>query len=315
MQHLSKVLLQNKISKAFVQLWQLMRQSFIVLKNNDPLRMAGATAFFTTFALPPILFIIVQIFGLFIDQRTFAFQIIDRLSEILGSSSALLIRQTIRNVTGLNISWFATLLGSIFLLFIATTLFVVIKNSLDQIWCIGIKPSVNIWFRLKQRALSLGIIMFAGLLFTAGLAIEAARTLLGDYITSFKPQVGTFLNSALNELIFTIIVTIWFSVLFRFVTDGRPKWRHALAGGIFTAILFTAGKLTIRYLLALSNIQIIYNTSAALVLILLFVFYAAIIFYYGGCFVKIISDLAGNPIHPVEGAYKFEVHEVVTEKN
>jgi membrane protein len=156
--------------------------------------------------------------------------------------------------------------------------------------------------------------MFAGLLFSSGLAIEAARAFLGEYFTSLKPSAGTISNSILNEILFALIITIWFTVLFRFVTDGRPRWKNALAGGFFTAILFTAGKLTIRYFLALSNIQIIYNTSAAMVLLLLFVFYASIIFYYGGCFVKIISDHNDEPIHPVEGAYKFKVQEVVTER-
>ena len=310
-----QILILNKIVKALVLLWTLMHRSFVELKKNDPLRMAGATAFFTTFALPAILFILVQVFGLFLDKRQFAIQIMNRLSEILGNDSAFMIRQTLRNAGGLNISLPAALMGFAFLIFVATTLFVVIKNSLDQIWCIGVKPTVNIWFRLKQRMLSMGIIVLAGLLFTAGLAIEAARSLLGEYFTSFKPVEGTLSTSALNEFIFAVIVAVWFSVLFRYVTDGRPKWKHALAGGMFTAVLFTAGKLTIRYFLLLSNIQLIYNTSAAFVLLLLFVFYAAIIFYYGGCFVKIVSDHTGEPIHPVEGAYKFEVLEVITKKH
>lgn len=309
-----KFLILNKIVNSLVVLWTLMRKSFVELKNNDPLRMAGATAFFTTFALPAILLILVQIFGFFLDKKQFSIQIMSRLSEILGSDSALMIRQTLRNAGGLDISLPAALMGFAFLIFVATTLFVVIKNSLDQIWCIGVKPTVNIWFRLKQRILSFGIIVLAGLLFTAGLAIEAARSLLGEYFTSFKPVAGTLSTSFLNEFIFAIIVAVWFSVLFRYVTDGRPKWKNALSGGIFTAILFTAGKLTIRYFLALSNIQLIYNTSAAFVLLLLFVFYASMIFYYGGCFVKIISDHSGEPIHPVKGAYKFEVLEVITKK-
>jgi membrane protein len=302
-----------RIISSIMLLGNLMYKSFLELRKNDPLRMAGATAFFSTFALPPILLILVQMFGLFVDRRTFAFEIMDRLTEILGRDSALLIRQTLRNVRGLDISIIATAAGFLFLLFIATTLFVVIKNSLDQIWCIGVKPTVNIWFRLKQRALSLGIIMLAGILFSAGLALEAARSLLGDYI-SVRPEAGQFFKGALNEVIFAIVVTIWFTVLFRFVTDGRPKWKNALSGGIFTAVLFTAGKLTIRYFLALSNIQLIYNTSAAMVLLLLFLFYSAIIFYYGGCFVKIVSDHSGEPIHPVKGAYKFEVMEIIKEK-
>lgn len=292
---------------------KLLRLTFREFRNNDPLRMAGATAFFTTFALPPILFILVQLFGLFIDRKEFAINVMQRLSEVIGEESVLLIRDTIRNVRGLDDNWYVTIFGFIFLLFIATTLFVVIKNSLDQIWCIKVKPKVGILFRMKQRARALGIIILAGILFTSGLAIEAGRAYLGKQIDVLDDSVIRYFNSALNEVVFAIIIMLWFTVLFRYITDGRPRWKNAFFGGLFTAVLFTAGKLTIRFFLQKSNIQIIYNTSGSLVLILLFVFYSSIIFYYGGCFVKVISDHLNEPIRPIDGAYKFEVKEIVTE--
>ncbi len=301
---------QKTIRAKAVSFATLMKMAFINLNNNDPLRMAGATAFFTTFALPPILFILVQLFGLFIDQQSFAMNIMERLSEVIGSESVILLRQTLRNVHGLNNTWYITVFGFIFLLFVATTLFVVIKNSLDQIWCIKVKPEAGFFYRLKQRARSLAIIILAGLLFTTGLAIEALRAFLGPYVTVFDSGVEKYLNSAFNEIIFAIIVMLWFTVLFRYITDGRPKWKNAFFGGLFTAVLFTAGKLTIRYLLIHSNIQLIYNSSGSLVLILLFVFYSSIIFYYGGCFVKAVSDYLDEPIRPISGAYRFEVKEV-----
>lgn len=287
--------------------------TFIEFKKNDPLRMAGATAFFTTFALPPILLIIVSVFGFFLDRKTFAKNLMMQLAEVIGKDSVLLIRQTLRNVIGFDYTWYTALLGFIFLLFIATTLFVVIKNSLNQIWYIRVKATVGIKFQLKHRARSLGIIILAGILFTSVLLIETVRTFLGKYVEEYNFEFLQYLKSTLNEAIFAIIVMLWFTVLFRYIPDGRPRWKNAFFGGLFTAILFTAGKLTIRFFLAKSNIQLIYNSSGSLVLILLFVFYSSIIFYYGGCFVKVVSDHLNEPIHPIEGSYKFEIREIVTE--
>jgi membrane protein len=291
----------------------LMKMTLIEFKKNDPLRMAGATAFFTTFALPPILFIIVSVFGFFLDRRTFAKNLMMQLAEVIGKDSVLLIRQTLRNVIGFDYTWYTAVLGFIFLLFISTTLFVVIKNSLNQIWYIRVKASVGIKFQLKQRARSLGIIILAGILFTSVLLIETVRTFLGKYVEEYNFEFLHYLKSTLNEVIFAIIVMLWFTVLFRYIPDGRPRWKNAFFGGLFTAILFTAGKLTIRFFLAKSNIQLIYNSSGALVLILLFVFYSSIIFYYGGCFVKVVSDHLNEPIHPIQGSYKFEIREIVAE--
>lgn len=306
--------LQKSPWKNLKTLSHLMKVTFIEFRRNDPLRMAGATAFFTSFALPPIIFIIVSVFGFFLDRKTFAKNLMTRLSEIIGSDSVFLIRQTLRNVMGFEYTWYTALLGFTFLLFIATTLFVVIKNSLNQIWCIRVKAKAGIKFQLKQRIRSLGIIILAGILFTSGLLIETARTYLKEYVADYNIEFLHYIRSSMNEVIFAIIAMLWFTVVFRYIPDGRPRWKNAFLGGLFTAILFTAGKLTIRFFLMKSNIQLIYSTSGSLVLILLFVFYASMIFYYGGCFVKVISDHLNQPIRPVDGSYRFELKEITAQE-
>ena len=288
----------------------LMRRSFAELKSNDPLRMAGATAFFTTFALPAILIILIQLFGVFVNPRKIGSELIDRLANVLGNTSAQQIKLTLEGFRSLSQNWYVTIFGFIFLMFVATTLFAVIKNSLDQIWGIRIRPHSGMIFKLKNRGRSLFIILLAGLLFFLGLFIEGFQVIFAHHMDEIWQGSGAFFIKLANELVFVIIVTIWFTNLFRFLTAGRPKFTHALAGGLFTAVLFTIGKITLRYLMGLSNVSTIYGASGSTVLILLFVFYSALIFYYGGCFVKVLSEEYDAPIKPVKEAFSFELTEV-----
>jgi membrane protein len=287
-----------------------MRRSFSELKRNDPLRLAGATAFFSTFALPPILIILIQLFGIFFNRNELSIQLINRLANLLGKTSALQVQQVLENFDSLSQNIFALSIGFLFLMFVATTLFSVIKNSLDQIWKIRVKAHPGLIFYLKLRGRSLLVILLAGLLFIFLIFMESMQAILGSYFDYLGPKAGNFLNGLVNELIFIIIVTTWFSVIFRFLTDGRPKWRAAIAGGGFTAILFSVGKVVLKTLLSLSNISNIYGASGSIVLILLFVFYSSLIFYYGGCFIKAMSDDLGLPIRPVKEAFKYEVTEI-----
>src|SRR5690606_24074626 len=162
-------------------LGSLMRRSLIVLRSNDPLRMAAATAFFTTFALPPILIIFTQFFRAFVDPTKLSSVLIDSLAHIMGSQSAEQVEVTLRAVSGLSQEWYITLFGFIFLMFVATTLFDVIKNSLGQIWEIRIRPHSGLIFRLKYRLRSLVIIFLAGILFFAGLFMEGLQAVIGNY--------------------------------------------------------------------------------------------------------------------------------------
>src|SRR6187401_1315184 len=161
----------NELTFLFISL----RESFALLAKNDPMRMAGATAFFTTFALPPIVFILAQLFGLFIGQRNMGRALIENISDTLGKDGAEQVRQVIRSIRGFNDSWYILVFGFIFLVFIATTLFSVIKNSLDQIWKISVKENAGLLFMLSVRARSFAVILLAGILFFADLLLESLQ--------------------------------------------------------------------------------------------------------------------------------------------
>lgn len=292
----------------------MMRSAFALLKLNDPLRMGAATAFFATFALPPILIIFTQFFRFAVDPTELSSELIDRLGHILGTSSAQQVEGVLVAVSGLSHNWYITFFGFIFLMFVATTLFEVIKNSLGQIWDIRVMPKPGIGFRLKYRLRSLVIIFLAGVLFLVGLVLESFQAIMGTYIDQVWAGGAWFFNRVINELVFVVALTIWLAFLFRFLTAGRPKWKISLIGAFFTAILFTIGKWILGYLLVGSNISTIYGASGSMVLIMLFVFYSAMIFYYGGCFVKVLSDDLNDPIRPVKKAFSVETQIIATGK-
>lgn len=285
--------------------------AFRLFQKNDPLRLAGATAFFTNFALPPILIILIRLFGFFIDRKTLVNTLFERLANVLDDSSTLQIRQTLRNIRNVDHQWYATILSFIFFIFVATTLFNVIKNSMDQIWSIGVKPHSGFYFTLKLRVRSFIIILLAGILFFVGLLTDSIQAVIGPYLNTASPTFGKIFLSILNQLLFMGIVTVWFSVLFRFLTNGRPTWKSAIHGGILTGILFTIGRYILRILLPMSGIGNIYGTSGSIVLIMLFVFYSSFIFYFGACYVKILSDDKNTPIRPIKGAFNYEIKEVL----
>ncbi|WP_316797890.1 YihY/virulence factor BrkB family protein [Pedobacter frigidisoli] len=287
-----------------------VKNAFALFQKNDPLRLAGATAFFTNFALPPILIILIRLFGMFTDRRLLVTHIFERLANILDQDSIHQIRSTLRNIRGIDQAWYVTLLSFIFFLFVATTLFNVIKNSLEQIWNIGYKDKKGIMNTLKSRAISITIILLAGILFFFGLLADSVQAFIGSYLKSNSPSFELVLTSILNQLVFIFIVTTWFTILFRFLTNGRPTWRAALSGGLLTGCLFTAGKYILRILLPLSNISSIYGSAGSIIVIMLFVFYSSLIFYFGASFIKALSIQSATPIIPKNGSFAYELTEV-----
>ena len=281
------------------------------MKNGDPLRMAGATAFFTTFAIPPIFIILFQVLSLFLNKSVVGREIMKMLTRTLGRESAIQIRQTTRGFNTLAQNWYIAAFGFLFLVFVATTLFSVIKNTLNDIWNIKVKDKPGILFNLSLRARSLGVILIAGLLFLASVVLDGFEALAGNNMEALWPGRGIFFKSALNEIVGVIVVTTWFVILFRYLGDGRPSWRATIVGGFLTGLLFSAGKVLLSLLIIHSNIGPIYGTSASFVLVLLFVFYSSFILYFGASFIKVYSDAIRHPIVPKnEKAYRYRLEKL-----
>jgi membrane protein len=301
----------NKPTKrAKTGLWRLLGQSLVEIKKNDPLRMAGATSFFTTFALPPILIILFQLFTLFLNSRFVGPEMMEMLSETLGQGIARQVRVTTRGFRSMAQNWYTAAAGFLFLVFVATTLFIVIKNTLNDIWKIRVREKPGFLFYLRLRGKSLLVILLAGVLFLAGLLLDGFKVLAGKYMDKIFPGGGLFFSGALNQIIGAVIVTIWFILLFRYLADARPSWKTAIAGGCLTGILFSAGKALLSFLLRGSNIGTIYGASGSLVLLLLFVFYSSFILYFGAAFIKVYAEAMQQPLRPMDNAFHYQLREV-----
>lgn len=288
----------NKLKNTFSQLGLALK----LLISNDPLRLAGATAFFATFALPFILIILVQVLSLIFNRREITHEMFVRMSAILGEESMEGVVITIRGFRGLVESWWAITAGSLFMVFVATTLFRVIRNSFNQLWMIRIDPEQEFRLSLMGRLKSLLLILCTGVLFVAGVVLEALQVLFGKYIDVLINGAGIFFNGLLSFLISILITTAWFSLLFHYIPDGKSKWKVSFSGALLTSLLFALGKFVLKRLLIDSNIDQIFGRSGAFVLVLLFVFYSAMIMYYGAAFTKIWGIYKKTPIKPLPHA-------------
>ena len=241
----------------------ILANAWKIFRANDPLRLAAATSWFASFALPPIIIILTEVFGLFAEPRMIRRHLFEQLGATVDRNVALQVREVLHNVHALSLSPWMRVAGFIFLLFVATTLFEVIEKSLDQLWKTGDSQKRGVSAILLDRVKSIGIMMAGGLL------------LLMTFVL-YRPLAP-------------LTVIAWFILLLRFLSSGRPEWKACIAGGIFTGILFSIGEILLHALLAYNNIRTIYGASTSLVLLLLFVFYASFIFYFGACFTQALT--------------------------
>lgn len=295
------------------ELAKILVASFRELQKNGPLRLAGATAFFTTFALPPILIILVVIIGIVFRIDNLKDKFFVQIAEVIGRQSASQVKLTFWGFTSLAKNWWMALGGFVFLIFVATTLFKVIRDSLNQLWNVKISTKKQFRIKAEKRAASLIIILLAGVLFIGTLVADGLEHFIFQYTNELPSRTGTVLNSFITQTISGVLIATWFAILFKVLPDAKVSWRVAIAGGAFTGILFTAGKIVIRFMLSIGNLTNIFGASSSLVLILLFVFYSSFILYYGACFTKVLATHIKEPITPTPNSTRYKVVEIDSE--
>ena len=265
--------------------------------------MAGATAFFTSFSLPFIVIILVQLFGLALDRHKLSQQLFHSLSEILGTSGEQQIRDISRGFRRLATNIWVATGGFIFLLFVVTTLFKVIKDSIHQLW--RVEPIASKWSAsLLPRLKAVGLIVLIGILFLLDVAIEGLLAVFRYAIAGEGARTISIVFTLVEQLISFVIFTVWILCVLLYLPDARFSLRVTVKGALLTGALFTVGKLLLRWLLVSSNIQRVYGSAGAFVVVLLFVFYMALILYYGAAFTAVVAERSKAALRPRAKAHE-----------
>lgn len=288
----------------------LITRSARKYKKDDPVRLAGTTAYFTVFALAPIIIIIVSVTGFLIGEEKIQEKVFTELNRLLGDQGTQYIRNLVVNYHTTEKSITGTIVGFVVFIFTSTTFFKVMQNSLNYIWRIRVKPSSGFLKSLRDRALSFGLILSLGFILLVSLFIDAAISFFRDYMEKILPDLTVILIEIGHYIVSVGITMVIFAVIYKFLPDARIRWEITWAGALMTALLFSVGKLIIGLAIGNSNIGIMYGAAGSLVLILIWVFYSAIIFYFGAEMTQQYAEMHGHRILPKDYAVEIEISEV-----
>ena len=297
--------------------WKITKHSFTDFFALNILQLSAALAFFTIFALPGLLIIIIWFSDLFFGRKAIEGSIYHQIEGFVGSSAALDIQDAIRNATMSSDSNLATITGLIALVIGATSVFSEIQDSINHIWRLKAKPKKGfaILKFLFNRLLSFSMIITLGFILLVSLIINGGMDYLLNSLTERYPQLTVFIVYILN-IIFTFLITsIIFAAIFKVLPDARIKWKHVWIGAFVTAFLFMGGRFIISYYLGHSRMSSAYGAAGSVIVILLWVYYSSMILYFGAAFTHAYAVHKGSRIYPNNYAVWVQQIEVESEKS
>ena len=282
-------------------IWDLLKNTFSEWSEDKAPRLAAALAYYTVFAIAPILVIaiaVAKMFGFSGAQD----EIIGQVSGVVGQQAGDAIRTMVENRGQSNsTNILATIIGVVTLLVAATGLFGELQDSLNTIWEVQPKPNQGILATLKNRFFSFTMVLGVGFLLLVSLVISTILSAIGT--TLFGPaESQAIIWKIINFIISFGVTTLLFALIYKVVPDVKIAWSDVWIGALVTTVLFTIGKFLIARYLATESTASSYGAAGALVLVLIWVYYSAQILFLGAEFTQVYAKSYGSKIEPAENA-------------
>ena len=260
-------------------------------------RLGAAIAYYTVFAIPPLLLIVIFVASLVFDEKQVRGELFSQLGGIMGEQGAESIQSALNVVGKHEKGIIATVIAVATLVLTSTGLFLELQSALNSIWGVEQKPGLGVMGFIKNRLLSFSMVLGIGFLLMVSLVVSTALSALGKYMSGLVPGLDV-LWMIINFLVSMGVITVLFAFIFKLLPDVRIAWSDVWVGAVVTALLFTVGKFALGLYLAKNSMVSAYGAAGSLVLVLLWVYYSAQILFFGAEITQAYANRCGTKLVP-----------------
>lgn len=291
-------------------IWGFIKEIFEEFSNDACFRLGAALAYYTIFALAPVLIIIMAVIGFFLGDEAMQGEIYRQIKGLVGAESARQIQAMVEAANQKESGTLAAVISAVGLVFGASGVFYVIKDSLNIIWKVKAVPKSGLAKFAMDRMRSLAIVLAIGFIMLVALIVNGMVAVLAGYLNRFMPDLATYVIEAVNIGVSLLISTLLFAIIFKTLPDVKNNWSDVWVGAFITAVLFALGKLLIGLYIGSADVGSTYGAAGSIIVILMWVYYASQILFLGAEFTFVYARRYGSGIRPSEHAVRVVQKEV-----
>ncbi len=269
--------------------WDALHQAISDFFKYKILKLSASLAFFTFFSFPSMLVLAISSCGYFFGKDAVRGRIFNQINDWVGNKAAAQIQDILKAVyVSENNSW-TTWLAIAFLVLTAQSVFEEMKDSLRTIFEIKVKPQKDWILIIFNRIISFVLVAITGIALTLSLAINFMLTAFSQSIKEYLPRGAVFLISLSNYLSISIIFIGMATFVYKFLPEVKIYWKSAFHGAVLATVLLILGKYGIGLYLNFNATLSAYTAASSLILILIWVYYSALVLYFGALYTKAIN--------------------------
>ncbi len=271
----------------------LFREALRGWEADEAASMGAALAFYTLFSMAPLLLLVISLAGLVIGDDTARGLIFDQLNGLLGEKGAGAVQSVLQAADNRAQGLLAAATSFATLLLGATSVFAELRRDLDRIWKFKAVRVRGLWKAIGARVWSFGLVLTIGFLLMVSLALSATVTAFGSYFAASLPG-APFILRGLEFLVSFLVITLLFAMIYKILPSTRIEWNDVWVGAAVTSLLFWVGKYLIGLYLAKSAVASPFGAAGTLVVVIVWVYYSAQIFFLGAEFTRAYALRRGS---------------------
>src|SRR6478735_940452 len=132
--------------------------------DDDALRLGASLAYYTLFAIAPVLLVVTGIAGLVFSTDVVRGAIVNQLDHLVGREGAHAVQSLLDGASQRRAGILATTIGSVAFLVAATGAFLELQAALNTVWRVKSNPGVHLKAFLIDRLRSFGLVVAIGFL-------------------------------------------------------------------------------------------------------------------------------------------------------
>lgn len=281
---------------------ELVKQAGSGWINDNAFRFSASLAYYTVVSLAPLVVITVGVLGAIFGAGG-RDQFLGQVQGLVGEEGAQAVRLVLDNARSASAGIVASMLGVIAFFAGYLGVFFELQAGLNNMWRLSPRPNLGVAATIRKLLLSFGMLAVFGFLLLVSLFVTAGLAALNQAMTSWQPEL-LVLWQLVNIAVSFAAFTFMFAFIFKYVPDVRIDWNDVWIGAASTALLFMIGKEMIGLYLGKSGIASSYGAAGSVVVLLLWVYYSALILFFGAEITKEFAERFGSKIRADETAVK-----------
>ena len=285
----------------------MLRETFTRFGADNASTYAAAIAYATVFAIAPLLIIAIAVAGTVIGvangghgHHIVENQLIGALGRSVGAHTADMIRSLVdTSFSSHQGSVLAQTIGWATFILAASGLFLTLQSALNAVWHVS-PNNGGIWLTVRNRIASGAMLLVIGVLVLATVALNFAVSFLWSHFTHLLHfPAANVVVTILNYAIDAAVLALMFALIYKYLPDTEIAWGDVKVGAIATAILFVVGEALLAVYISHAGISNGYGAAGSLVVLLVWMYYSAMLLLIGAEFTRVYAERHGSRIsHP-----------------